>query len=246
LYTAPITNIASCTIRAIAYSQGLTDSLIASASFTINPAIADFNIALSQGDFWEYEWSNSTSVFAEGGSSYTKAGGTGTVTLGSPVTIQGIQAFPLIFSGTFPSQANPTNWKYIAINNSRIFGSQDGATWQDIFNAATGANSGGGFFWPDPTNQITVAKSASIQTPFYTNSHAYLLAGASSTGGSVYVPDYGWVPSGQTSTSLSHSEYFAPGIGPVGLTYFSSYSGYEFSSSTTLNMGLRASSFASQ
>ena len=175
--------------------------------------IAGFDFLLNVGDFWQYGWQTSISVHSQKTASST---GTCAMTLGRPATIQGITAYSLLLSGVFPPGHTP-GWKYIAIDRSRLLGSDDGTTLKDIFNARTGTNTGGGFFCRFADTDVTSAIATSMSTSFYSNPSVYTLG---------------------VSDPI---EYFAPGVGPVG--YTRTYSPADEAGSTfTESMGVTSSS----
>jgi hypothetical protein len=206
------------------------------------PKIEGFNFSLNQGSYWQYGWTVKTNSWVAGSNPIsTTTTGTGTVTLGTPTTIQGVVAYPITVAGAFPSGIS-LSWKYIAITNSRIMGSNDGSTRVDIFNAWTGANAGGGFFVPYPSTQISGAYRSAMSTTYYSNANTYALGQFSNSGGGTYFPDIGTIYSGDP-TSVAKTEFFAPGIGPVGFTYHYSQSGSDYAVSADEWMGLTATSF---
>jgi|GEM_PF-4007124 hypothetical protein len=247
VYTNSFTVISSCTITAIAFKEGMTDSKPSSVAYVVTPKISGFRLTLGQGTYWQFEWKRSTSTFAETGSGTTTTSGIGKITLGAPTTIQGITAYAVAVSGTFPPDHTPA-WKYIADSNSRLLKSTDGSTLVDIFNAWTGTNQGGGFFIPFGSANASGAYQSAMSDAFYVNPQTYALGQITNTGGNLYIPGMGTFYSEQPSVSKNSIEYFAPGIGPVGYHYFFSYTDDSdpeayFSTSTTEDLGLIATSF---
>ena len=217
------------------------------------PIISGFDISLREGDFWEYEWDYYTStVYSGGGSSGTRAG-IFRITLGAPFTIGDLTAFPLIVSGnnnqdfdgvipfTYP------RWTHIAISENEILMSNDGMTFDTVFNANTGFVIGFGFFEELSDQNLFEISVGSINND-YLSGDAYLLSDSASESNCEYFPGYGTICGADVSVdyTLIRREYYQEAIGPVGYYYhYSASTGGTFDSvhvTNTINIGLVASS----
>lgn len=217
----------------------------------LEPAFAGFDFPLQQGDFWEFSWDASESSYAQGSSgSSAEDRGTFRVTLGSPTVIQGIQAYEIQVTGNSladllgdtPLSLSP-RWSHIAVANNQILGSKDGTTMEVIFDAQTGAWTGGGFFLSFPNDTLIIAETGSINNDYI--SDACLSVGRSRDQ-SQCETIVGITICGDESYSITSKEYFKEGVGPLGYRYRNSFSfsGGGFSSGGTddTNVGLVASS----
>ena len=205
-------------------------------NFTTGAAAAGFTLPLQPGSFWDFNWSVDTSTFAQGGSgSTTSNSGTFRITLGAPTTIQGVPAFPLVFSGQ--SGTNPDlrpRWKYVAFSNGLLRGSLDGTTLATILNPTSATMLGGGFFAAFGSSETIRITSGTFTGDYNTVKDALLAGHSSSAGGTLVIGDVTIYH--DSSTSFSETESFKNGIGPLGLKRSMSYSssgGGFFSSSTT-------------
>jgi hypothetical protein len=186
----------ACAQGCVTSASGVQSPEVASLTVVNNsttlspPRIAGFDFRLNKGDYWQYDWQTSS------------CSGTCVITLDRPTTIQGITAYPVLFSGSFPPGRTPS-WKYVAIDTSRMLGSDDGTTLKDIFNARTGVNAGGGFFCRFADTDVSVAIATSMSTSMstirYLDPSVYTLGSTA-----------------QTNLASALEEYFAPGIGPAG------------------------------
>jgi hypothetical protein len=214
------------------------------------PAFTGFDFSLQEGDFWEFSWDASESKWAQGSSgSSAKERGTFRVTLGPPTNIQGIQAYEVLVTGNSTADllnSTPVSftprWSHIAITDHQILGSIDGITLEVIFDAKTGAWTGGGFFTAFPIDVLIIAESGSINNDYI--SETGLSVGRSSSQDQCETIA-GITICGDESYTKIAKEYFKEGVGPLGYKYLNSfsYSGGGFSSggSDDYNIGLVAS-----
>jgi N-acetylneuraminic acid mutarotase len=173
-------------------------------------------------------------------------GGYFRITLGSPITVQGVQLFELLMSGDHDDgdwDYTP-RWRYLGIDQSKIVGSQDGQMVEVVFDAMNGEWTGGGF-WADYTSETQVSASAgTLDNEFITTDALRVQRSAGQdfcetiAGQTICPNDQAW--------TFSESEYYKGGIGPIGLYSYSAYSfnggGYFDSFSHLRHVGLVASS----
>ncbi len=220
-----------------------------SSDDVLSPAISGFDFSFKEGDFWEFGWDLRVSSFAQGGGgSSSSSGGKFRLTLGSVSNVGGISLYEIIYSGNpagWPDSFTIPRWKYVGIDGSRVYGSDDGATLEVIFDAETGAWSGGGFFteWP---SSLIVAETGSINNDHIVDDN--LLRVGTSSNQSQCETIAGVTICGDESFTHTEYEYFKPGVGPAGYRYYNSFSssggGYSSGSTTERNLGLLASSFS--
>jgi len=217
------------------------------------PSISGFDISLREGDFWEYEWDYYTStVYSGGGSSGTRTG-VFRITLGTPVVIGDLTAFPLLVSGNNRQDVDGVipftypRWTHIAISDNEISMSNDGMTFETVFNANTGFVIGFGFFEELSDQNLFEISVGSISND-YLSGDAYVLSDSASESNCEYFPSYGTICGADVSVdyTLYRREYYQETIGPVGYYYhYSASTGGTFDSvhvTNTINIGLVASS----
>lgn len=212
------------------------------------PSIEGFDFVLREGDFWEFGWDGKVSRFAQGsGGSTSEESGRFRLTLGAPSNIGGVSAYEILVSGN-PSWGDTRDftprWRYIGMDNNKIYGSTDGATLELVFDAETGSWSGGGFFseWPDDT--LIVASQGTIDNAYITDSEAITVGRSSSQDQCETIA--GIVICGDQSFTSTEREYFKPGVGLLGYRFFNSFSfsggGFSSGGSDEYDVGLIASS----
>lgn len=220
------------------------------ASVTVTepaPRLSGFNFSLAQGYYWDFYWSYEyNSVSGSGAGVHSVKGGYFRITLGSPITVQGVQVFELLMSGDHDDgdwDYTP-RWRYLGIDQDKIVGSQDGQTLEVVFDAMNGEWTGGGF-WAEYTSETQVtASAATLDNEFITTDAVAVQRSAGQdfcetiAGHTVCPNDQAW--------TFSESEYYKGGIGPIGLYSYSAYSfnggGYYDSFSHLRHVGLVASS----
>jgi hypothetical protein len=121
----------------------------------------------------------------------------------------------------------------------------DGFHLADIFNGWTGVNVGGGFFYLFPSTYMSGAYPESMSTTWYSSTHTYALGGFSNTASGTYYPGIGTIYTGTPSQNTKQSEFFEPGVGPVGLTFTNNTGGSNsgYFSTTEINIGLTDHTF---
>jgi N-acetylneuraminic acid mutarotase len=194
-------------------------------------------VTLSQGDYWEFFWQSETVTFAQPNTTTSDTDvGRYRITLGSPVMISGLNAFPLIISGetTDGTLDMGPRWQYIAIDNDILWGSQDGQALHRIYDGSTGNWTGGGFF-VEFADAETISPSAGTFDGSYNNLSAITISHETTSGGCETI--LGHTICSDTSTSFTEKEYMKEGIGPLAYTLAISYSssGGGFYTSTQIN-----------
>lgn len=226
---------------------GSTPSAGTPGSGQPGPTFEGFDFGLAEGDFWEYRWTSEQRTVAPGLDDRTWETGTFRVTLGAPEVIDGVNAFPLILTGrsAVPGGSDfAPRWRYLAVANDRILGSEDGTSLTVLFDAWRGAWAGSGYFAEFPDDILFIAQERIVDgEAFMTGS---VLAVSRSTSRSQCEIIAG-IPICGTDDPFTfiEREYYLPGIGPVGYYFHVSQSfGGPFPSSHLLehNLGLVASS----
>lgn len=212
------------------------------------PAFTGFDFGLMQGDFWEFQWDYYKNSWAQGsGGITTRDIGRFRITLGGPVTIDGVTAYPIQFTGKtgYSNQVDfSPKWNYIAIDGNQILGSVDGSTLSVIFDAQNGVWPGGGFFCDFDANSLVAASNGTINNDYISTS-ALKAERSASESQCEYFPGIGNI-CGDESFNYSEADYFIPDVGPIGYRYYNSFSdcGGGFCSGATweTNIGLILSS----
>ena len=215
-------------------------------------AFSGFDFTIASGNFWEYKWDYYDNSWAQGSSpSTTKDSGRFWVVLGSPITIQGVSAYPVQLYGKSRNtdKTFSPRWKYIAMANGQMLGSTDGLTLTTFFDAMAGKWPGGGFFTTLGTT-LSLGQVGTISTyNTYLTGTAIVTGRSSSQSQCEYFPGVGSI-CGDSSYTYTENEYFRANIGPVGYYYYNSFSdcGGNFCSGATWrhNVGLTASSLTGQ
>lgn len=213
------------------------------------PAFAGFDFTLSQGDFWEYQWDYYYNSWYQGGTpSTTRDIGRIRAVLGTPVTIGGIQAFPVTYlgrTGLSPTTDFQPRWNYLAMDSNKMLGSVDGNSLSIIFDAQEGFWPGGGFF-ADFGNSALVQGTSSTISNDYINTSTIKIGFSDSQSQCEYYPGIGNI-CGDSSYNWTENDHFVAGVGPVGYRYYNAFSdcGGNFCSGSTkeVNTGLVLSSF---
>jgi hypothetical protein len=201
-----------------------------------------YDFALAEGSFWEFGFDDYSHSWYLGDNNTSRSRGIFRITLGAPVTIEGITAYPLNVtpvSGDDIADTLTFQWSYMALDGGRILGSKDGATLSVIFDAFKGVQAGGGFFASFASDSLVRAESGQIDNDYIKANAAYLEKAASS-GGCEYFPDIGDVCPGEDREGLTVRDYFQADIGPAGYYYYSYNSDSQGNSgaSKEINIGL--------
>lgn len=232
-------------------AQGLTNTDDSIEPTLAGPAFTGFNFSLQEGDFWEFSWDAKESRYAQGSSgSSAEERGTFRVTIGPPIVINGIQAYEVRLTGNWFADLlgnTPVNfaprWSHVAIADNQMLGSKDGVTLEVIYDAQTGAWTGGGFFISFPTDTLIVIETGTI-------SNDYISDNCLSVGRSLSQAQCetiaGTTICGDDSFTVIDREFFKEGVGPLGYKYLNSFSfsggGFGSGGSDDYNIGLLASS----
>ena len=137
-------------------------------------------------------------------------------------------------------------WKYLALDNHRIQGSEDGILLEVIFDGHAEQWMGGGFFTAYPDERPMVAYRGDIDNEF-TSTSAYVVARSANQD---YCEKFGGITvcPNDDSYSVNEKEYYKGGIGPLGYylyTHFASSGGGFYTSFTrTRHVGLTATSLS--
>ena len=215
------------------------------------PAFTGFDFNLATGDFWEYGWDYQSSYVASGSSSSSSYSGTFRVTLGPPLTVDGILFYDIQISGTTDAgdrkDLRPVD-SHIALSDDKILVLEsDGSTITTLFDAQTGQWPGSGFFANFPSDTLFSATVGTIAND-YINEPALTVKESSSSSQCEYFPGIGNICGGDYDENMDEREYYLQGVGPVG--YYAKFSISDPSSSdggwwasNTTHIGLTASSF---
>ena len=173
------------------------------------------------------------------GTSTGSSTGKFTVTLGAASTIQGISAYALTLTGQ-AGHYSPS-WKYLASSDNQILGSSDGTTLQVVFDGKDGTWKGGGFFTSFDPALANTPSSTSVNNEYIATS-AYGVGASSGAGHSMYV-DGTDIPPSDTSYSITETEYYKAGMGPIAFWFSSTMTFGDGSTyKNTENSGLIATS----
>jgi len=192
--------------------------------------------SLQRGSSWEFFWTIEQTTFAQPSTTtYNTNSGRFSITLGSPVTIQGTQAYPLVLTGSTGTASTDfkPRWTHLAYANGVLLGSTNGSTLQTILDATKPSMTGGGFFV-----QFGSTESAGINSGTFTGNYntlsSIVVSHSTSEGGCETI--LGTTICSDTQTTFSETEYYKDGIGPLGMKRSMSYtsSGGGFYTSTNI------------
>ncbi|OHE68451.1 MAG: hypothetical protein A2001_17925 [Treponema sp. GWC1_61_84] len=236
-----------CRFVAFAVNSGLRYSNPAEVAFIVPepaPKFAGFDFSLAEGDYWEYRYYYS--IYADWGNtnwSYTR---NFVVMLGAPSTIGGRTAYPLTLQSV--ALCFEPRWKWLALDDSVLYGSlysgagaPESATWTPILDAKTGYWKGGGFFVTRGDEDYSMAKTGVEVLEGVATSIVTIGSGSTCSAEYTYVPDYGYVASGEDIFSNT-AEYFIPEVGPGGYNEAFALSSSYYQSSERESVTLVASS----
>lgn len=208
-----------------------------------SPALEGFDFTLETGDFWEFGWDARTSSYSQGsGGQSSERSGVFRVTLGEPVTVEGVEIHTIELTGNGLDAFVP-RWQYLGMDGDRLLGSATGSTVEVIFDADTGYWAGGGFFAPVPEDALVVAEPSRIDNAYLSES---AIAVGRSTSQQQCEVIAGQRLCGDEAFDREEFEFYQAGIGPVGYRYMNAYSssggGFSSGSSEEYDVGLVASS----
>lgn len=212
------------------------------------PRFAGFDFSLQEGDFWEYRYYYS--IYADWGNTNWSYSRNFVVMLGEPTAVGGRTAYPVTLQSV--SNKFEPRWRWLALEDSVLYGSLYAvgsgdpavATWTTIFDGRTGYWKGGGYFITRGEDDYSQASQSTERVGGEYRTVIKIGSGSSTQATYTYVPDYGYVASGE-DLNYSTAEYFILGVGPGGYNEaFSLYSS-DYQSSETEHVTLVASSLES-
>jgi hypothetical protein len=213
---------------------------------TTAPQFSGFDFALEEGDFWEFKWDYEHDYVSMYGSSKTSDSATFRLTLGKAKQIGGVTAYEVILSGRSGGQSFDLTprWKYLAVANQQILGSEDGATLVILFDAQLGKWPGSGFWDKYGEKILHVATNGNLKNDFYdgpaiVTGESYEKTQCQNFGG-----DIGSICGTDKDETLKRNEYYGEKIGPIGYYSYSALAdpSANWWGSTEKNIGLVASS----
>jgi len=205
-----------------------------------DPVIPGFTFAVKQGAYWQFAWSSKHVSFGSGETITSFETGLFRIVLGVPRMIQGVHSYELIFEGR--ADRFTPQWRYLAFRDHQILGSVNGVSLFMIFDGLNGFWPANGLFINFPTNSLISTSSENIDNEFIFMP-AIAVKTSSSKGGCEYYPGVGTICPGETNESSKRTEYYAPGIGPIGFYQYTSFSSRFGGSNTETHCGLLEYSF---
>ena len=192
-------------------------------------------VVLQAGDYWEFEWTDSSTSSSSSGTSTTEKSGVFRVTLGAPQSLGGRAAFPITVSGDPSASFGKPIWNYLAADGPVLLGTRDGTLYSTVLGSESGGWKGSGFFSFFRTDLAKVSSRGTFQGNYRTTG-AWVVTRSASSGGCTYYPEVGGNVCAGDPSNYSESEYQKAGIGPIGYRYSSSasYSGGGFYSTVTI------------
>lgn len=179
-------------------------------------AFEGFTLSPEEGAYWEYTWTTTSWAGPSGGSSRS---GYMCIVLGSPVSTNGLTAFPLEVSG-----GPDFSWTHFAFEPNRIQGSKNGTDFQTLFEGRKGKWAGGGLFrsFKDDVLIEGIPATNDFDGRYYIGSD-WVDAGAIRVGQSMSSSQCEMINGiricgSDESETARHYEWWAPAIGPVGGT----------------------------
>ncbi|MBC5768631.1 Kelch repeat-containing protein [Ramlibacter albus] len=185
------------------------------------PVATTGSMALNAGDYWEFEWSNTTTSGSSSGGTRNSSNGTFRATLGTATNIGGRTAYPLTVTGD-PGSYRPI-WTYLSSEGSQLLGTRDGATWSTVMGDDGGGWKGAGFFVFFRPDLARTAATGTF-TGNYRSTSAWTVSRSASTGGCRFFSEIGDTICVNDPVSYSETEYQKPGVGPIGYRYTASAS----------------------
>lgn len=179
-------------------------------------------VNLSSGSYWEYVWTSEAEDFAQGsGTDYDVQVGRFRITLGSPTTIGGLSAYPLMVDGTTTDGTYEfaPRWTHIGADAAgSLVGSTNGSSWETIYRSDAASWSGGGFFTEFPNNESVDANAGSFEGA-YNSMPAVRVGRDVSEGGCKFYPSVGQDVCSGDPLSITENEYYRSDVGPLGLFF---------------------------
>ena len=178
-------------------------------------------MTLQSGDYWEFEWSDTTASTTSSGTGSTGKTGSFRVTLSAPQNLAGRTAYPITVSGD--AGVGKPVWNYLTTDGPLLLGTRDGTAYSTILGSETGGWKGAGFFSFFRPDLSKVVSKGTFQGNYRTVG-AWVVSRSSSSGGCTYYSEVGENICATDPSSYSESEYEKAGVGPVGYRYSSSTS----------------------
>lgn len=204
----------------------------------------DLVLDLKQGDFWEFRWEYTDQSCAQGsGCSTGEESGSYRVSLGEPRTISDIEMFAVEVSGSRRADDGSvdlgTNWKFIGSSGTQIVAS-DGFSVVTIFDALDGEWVGGGFFSRFSNSETHATSLSTVQSqPFASwpgvQGGSLISVVRSDSETLCEIIEGRRICPRDESFSISESQFYQNGVGPMGYSYrlSASFSGGGFFSSSS-------------
>lgn len=190
--------------------------------------ISGYGLALQTGTNWKFYWyhyshTNWTAPGYGMNPSTSIDDGYVTVTLGNQSAVAGKMMYTVGLSGDIPdagssSSWNETFWEYIGVDNGSLIASKDGLSVKTIIDGQTGI-SRHSFFGMEFPKDIAIEASVyatAAEAPVEYSTSCHSASYSYSKDDSVSIP--GIYLDGD-EVSLNYSDYFKPGIGPLGHKY---------------------------
>lgn len=214
------------------------------------PAVAGFDFRLARGDFWTYRWDYYERTGSQGSSdTIDEDDGRFWVVLGAARTIEGVVAREVEVYGksrALAAEDFAPRWRYLALADHRLLGSEDGVTLEPTLDAASGQWPGGGFFTAFPDDRLITAEPGTLSND-YIHTAAIRAGRSHEESRCEYFPGIGTICGGDVDQTLTEDEYYLPEVGPAGYGYENSYSdcggGFCSWGEWDHHLGLVASSF---
>lgn len=211
-------------------------------------------LALTQGGFWEFGWTEYESSYAMSDTSYSLETGYYRATLGTAENIGGILMYALEISG-HPGDYTP-RWERIGGDSAgRIFGTEAGSRQLvTLYDPSSGGQWPGAGFFVELRDTVLMkgALHSSVNQGKWHTSHQYYDGSAHAVTYSFeqdnceYFPGIGNICGGDMDQDVLEIEYWTQDLGPVAWHYYTSYSdcGGSFCSGSTseYDVGLYRSS----
>jgi hypothetical protein len=224
---------------------------------------AGYDLDFGEGTFWRFKWEYTDRTCAQGSGCKTSGDeGTFQISLGEPKEWEGITVYRVIALGDSGYYDDPTTrsfvpeWDYLGVDGNRIVATNAtaGSPLVTLFDGQIGKWAGSGFFqgrFPDDT--LVEASAGQISSNHelaewggVEPGSMHRVGAASSQGKCETIEGLKICPR-EEAFAYSESEYYRPGVGPLGYEYRYSASfdggGFSTSFSTEEKIALIASSF---
>lgn len=198
------------------------------------PTLTGYQLALNKGDYWEFYWNNEgyTSWWASYGTNTTNTEDSGfvTITLGNPITVSGKTLFSVSITGDIPKYWEDSFWTALGVDGNSFIGSKNNVTVETIINGDN-SKSEASFFLKYSVPLEIKTSSISATTPVSYTTTGHKATYSSSYDDTIYLPGYDPFKGDEATHNIS--EYYKPGVGPVGFYLYDYLKDYADSSSWT-------------